>query len=117
MSTAIGEYGNSSSMHVFRSHLTRSPGLCCKALVVIAGALLTTAPHQLDGATINARSPALADVATAIALERFYECREIPERFGVNLLHLRKLQDQRRKSLRGSLLQNLTDAFLRFLDA
>src|SRR6266513_679382 len=78
MSIAIGEYGNSSSMHVFRSHLTRSPGLCCKALVVIAGALLTTAPHQLDGAAINARSPALADVATAIALAKEGDIVSVP---------------------------------------
>jgi len=42
MSTAMGGYGNSSSMHVFRPHLTRSAGLCCKALVVVAGMLLTT---------------------------------------------------------------------------
>jgi len=59
MSTAMGGYGNSSSMHVFRPHLTRSAGLCCKALVVVAGMLLTTAPYRVNGATISARSPAL----------------------------------------------------------
>jgi hypothetical protein len=57
-------------MHVFRSYITRSAGLCCKALVVIAGTLLTTAPHRVNAATVNARSPALTDVATAISLAK-----------------------------------------------
>ena len=70
MSTAVGEYGNSSNMHVSRSHLPPYAGLCWKGLVVIAGALLTTALHPANGAAINARSPALADVQTAIALAK-----------------------------------------------
>ena len=63
-------YDNSSNMCVFRPHLTRSAGPCGKVLGVIAGALLSTAPHQVNGATINARSPALADVVTAITLAK-----------------------------------------------
>src|SRR6266480_374734 len=78
MSTAMGGYGNSSSMHVFRPHLTRSAGLCCKALVVVAGMLLTTAPYRVNGAAINARSPALADVATAIALAKEGDIVSVP---------------------------------------
>src|SRR5689334_17304926 len=70
MSTALGEYGNSNSMHIFRSKLTRSAGLCGKEFVVMAGALLTTALHQVNAGTINARSPALVDVATAISLAK-----------------------------------------------
>src|SRR5690348_18497670 len=70
MSTALGEYGNSNSMHIFRSKLTRSAGLCGKEFVVMAGALLTTALHQVNAGTINASSPALVDVATAISLAK-----------------------------------------------
>ena len=77
-SIAVGEYDNSSSMHVSRSHLTLYAGLCWKSLVVMAGALLTTAPHQVNGATIDARSPALADVATAIALAKEGDTVNVP---------------------------------------
>ena len=68
--TAPGKYGNSSSMHIFRLALIQSASRCWKALVVIAGALVTTVPHQVNGAAINARSPALADVVTAITLAK-----------------------------------------------
>jgi hypothetical protein len=57
-------------MHVFRHHLRQSPGPSWKALVVITGALLTTTPHQANSAAINARTSALADVATAVALAK-----------------------------------------------
>ena len=57
-------------MHVSRSHLSPLPVPAGKCLVVIAGALLTTAPHPVNGAAVNARSPALADVQTAIALAK-----------------------------------------------
>ena len=49
MSAAVGGYGNSNSMHIFRSKLTRSAGLCGKEFVVMAGALLTTAPAKSAG--------------------------------------------------------------------
>jgi hypothetical protein len=78
MSTAMGGYGNSSSMHIFRPHLTRPAGLCCKALVVVAGMLLTTAPYRVNGATISARSPALADVMTAITLAKEGDIVSVP---------------------------------------
>jgi hypothetical protein len=79
MSTAMTGYGNSSSMHVFRSHLTQSAGPCSKALAIMAGALLTTVPHQVNGATISARSPALADVTTAISLAKDGDIVIVPE--------------------------------------
>src|SRR5437667_1205231 len=71
------KYGNS-SMRLFRLHLTRSAGLRGKALVVIGGALLATASHQVNGATISARSPALADVVTAISLAKEGDIVSVP---------------------------------------
>jgi len=70
MCAAISGYGNLNSMHVFRLHLTPTTGLCWKALVFLAGALAINTPHQLNGAIINARSPALVDVETAIGLAK-----------------------------------------------
>src|SRR6266481_1755898 len=55
-------------MHRFRSHVIRSLDLCRKPLIAIACALLAT--HQVNGAPINARTPALVDVQTAIALAK-----------------------------------------------
>ena len=65
-------------MRLFRLHLTRSAGLRGKALVVIGGALLATASHQVNGATISARSPALADVVTAISLAKEGDIVSVP---------------------------------------
>ena len=52
-------------MHAFPF---RSADLCWKPLVAIAGALLAT--HEVNGASINARTPALVDVQAAIALAK-----------------------------------------------
>ena len=46
----------------------RSADLCWKPLVAIAGTLLAT--HPVNGATVNARTPALADVQAAIVLAK-----------------------------------------------
>jgi len=69
MSAAVGGYGNSNSMYLFHLHSSRSAGLW-KTIAFIAGTLVINTPHQLNGAEINARSPAFSDVATAIGLAK-----------------------------------------------
>ena len=69
MATASVNYGISSNMQLF-PRLARSARFYFQALVLIAGALLIAVPHQANGGTINARSPALVDVTTAIALAK-----------------------------------------------
>ena len=63
-------YRNYNDMHVFHASLTPSARICWKALGLVAAGLLTIVPHQANGATINARSPAFIDVATAISLAK-----------------------------------------------
>jgi hypothetical protein len=57
-------------MHLLRHRFTRFANPSWNGLVVTAGLLLAAAAHETNGATINARSPALADITTAIALAK-----------------------------------------------
>jgi len=57
-------------MHFARHRFTRFADPYWNGLVVIAGVLLAAAAHETNGATISARSPALTDVTTAIALAK-----------------------------------------------
>jgi hypothetical protein len=67
------KYCKSNRMHAFRC---RSANLCWKPLLAIAGALIAT--HQVNGAKVNARSPALVDVQSAIALAKDGDIVAIP---------------------------------------
>src|SRR2546423_687443 len=74
MSIAIDEYSKHNNMHAFRSYLNRFPGLCCKALLFIADALLTTAAHtptqsfRLTGFTFTHGSRTSANGVGAVHL-------------------------------------------------
>jgi len=76
MAAANTKYGNSNRMHAFRSHVIRSDDRCGKTLLLMAGALL--AINQVNGATISARSPAFADVQTAITLAKDGDIVTVP---------------------------------------
>lgn len=65
-------------MHFARHCFTRLADPYWNGLVVIAGVLLAAAAHETKGATISARSPALADVQTAISLAKDGDIVAVP---------------------------------------
>jgi hypothetical protein len=65
-------------MHLFRPDFIRSAYPCWRGLVVTTAVLVAGAANQANSATVNARSPALADVSTAIALAKDGDTVTVP---------------------------------------
>ena len=65
-------------MHLFRPGFMRFVDPCWSGLAVTSAVLLAGAAHQVNGAAVNARSPALADVSTAIALAKDGDTVTVP---------------------------------------
>ncbi len=65
-------------MHFFRPDFIRSADPCWRGLGFTVAVLLAGSVHQANGATVNARSPALADVSTAIALAKDGDTVTVP---------------------------------------